>query len=103
MPKTVIPRMPAAHAPPVNVASKQAQRKANGARITVLLHEIHLSAGLGQSFECPAVNADEYCQKKLMIFTGQTENMNSSNHPCFSRLGQLYYKVCINDFLSSRY
>lgn len=103
MPKAVIPRTPVTRAPPVNVASKQAQRKANGASITVLLHEIRLSAGLGRSFECPALNADEYCPKKPAMFTGHTKNVNSSNHPHFSRLGQLYYKVCINDFMSGNY
>ncbi|KAE9387879.1 hypothetical protein BT96DRAFT_948025 [Gymnopus androsaceus JB14] len=100
MPKANTPRTPSAHSKPIpstSVATKEAQRKANNARITELLYKIRHSAGLAKSFSRPAVNTGEYCQKKAVIFTGQSDNANSSNHPGVSKLGQLYYRVfCSN-------
>lgn len=97
MPKTISPRTPASRLNPVlNVATKVLQRKANSARIRELLHEIRRAAGLPMSFRRLVVNPGEYCANKQDIFIGDSDNVNSSNHPRFSELGQLYRKVCVD-------
>ncbi|KAE9393535.1 hypothetical protein BT96DRAFT_999400 [Gymnopus androsaceus JB14] len=94
MPKVATPRTPnlRSHVTP-NPATKTAQRRANRDNIQQLLYNIRRTAGLTKSFRRPVLGNGEYAKFKPLVFTGDTDNFNSSDHPHFADLGRLYYPV----------
>lgn len=103
MVKHTTPKTPTARSKHVsNVATKVSQRRVNSARIKELLYKIRRAAGLMKSFNRPVLDLGEYTPKKPEIFIGESDNVNSPNHPRFSDLGQLYYKVCVGNLSRSQ-
>jgi len=97
MPKAATPKTPTSRSNATrNPATKTSQRNANREKIQQLLYDIRHAAGLPKSFRRPALGLGEYAKAKPEVFTGDTDNVNSPDHPRFLELGQLYYLVCIS-------